>query len=118
MSLGHSLQRVHSILNYIKKLLELGFLPTQIGDNIAIATDVVILLTKNLLNNGSESLREMMIAFTELKPSMLTFVYLNDESEDQWDWTAPSKVSISDFFICRDLISGQDFKILISGVDF
>ena len=62
---------------------------------IESATYVVILLTRNVLNHGSRSLKELLHATSELKKSMLTFVYLN-EGNESWDWSLPSKVSIKD----------------------
>ena len=63
--------------------------------DLSNATDVVILLTKHLLDKDSRSLKEMMIATSKLSPSMLTFVYLN-EGDESWDWSLPSKVAIDD----------------------
>lgn len=62
---------------------------------IECATDVVILLTKQVLKHGSKSLKEVLYATTELRKSMITFVYLN-EGEDAWDWSLPSKVAFQD----------------------
>jgi len=63
--------------------------------DLSRATEVVILLTRHLLDKDSRSLKEMLIATSKLSPSMLTFVYLN-EGDESWDWSLPSKVAIDD----------------------
>ena len=59
------------------------------------ASDVVILLTRHLLENDSKSLREMIAVTSKKKASSLTFVYLNT-GDESWDWSSPSRVKIDD----------------------
>ena len=59
------------------------------------ATDIVVLLTRHVLDDDSRSFKELFKAITTLQPSMLTFIYLN-VGDEAWDWSLPSKVSIDD----------------------
>ena len=54
-----------------------------------------MLLTRHVLDDDSRSFKELFKAITTLKPSMLTFIYLN-VGDEAWDWSLPSKVSIDD----------------------
>ena len=75
---------------------------------LSVATNIIILLSKNVLRARSTSLRDILMVTSELRRSMLTFVYIN-EGEHSWDWSLPSKVEMD------DSKKKQDFQASICG---
>ena len=56
---------------------------------------ILLCLTRHVLDDDSRSFKELFKAIKTLKPSMLTFIYLN-VGDEAWDWALPSKVAIDD----------------------